>query len=176
MERDLVLCNHINQSSVAEMIKHIFEINRDDDRKERLYKDWDRTPIRLFINSYGGCVYDGLALVDVIKRSRTPVHTFCIGSCMSMAMWIWLAGEKRYMGANGTLMFHDLSVYAIDSTEGIKQELIEMLRLQNMLISEITEKSTIKEETLVDYITRKAEWYIPSADAVSLKLADGYYK
>lgn len=94
---------------------------------------------------------------------------------MSMALWIWLASEKRLVGELSTLMFHDLSVFAIDTTEGIKQELIEMLRLQNLLVTEILSKSIVKEETLQDYITRKAEWYIPADEAIKLKLADGYY-
>ena len=174
--RELFISERISQGSVRDIIKDIFEINRDDDKKEKIYKDWERTPIKLFINSYGGSVYDGLALVDVIKRSKTPVHTICIGSCMSMALWIWLAGEKRLVGEMSTLMFHDLSVFAIDMTEGIKQELVEMLRLQNLLVTEITQKSLVTEEMLKDYITRKAEWYIPAEEAIKLKLADGYYK
>ena len=73
-------------------------------------------------------------------------------------------------------MFHDISAFAVDKTEGIKQELNEMIRLQQMLVSEIVGSSTIEEEKLQDYIIRKAEWYIPAAEAISLKLADGYYK
>ena len=173
--RNLFISDRISQGTVKDMIKDIFSINGDDDQKEKIYKDWERTPIRLFINSYGGSVYDGLALVDVIKRSKTPVHTICIGSCMSMAMWIWLAGERRLVGERSTLMFHDLATFAIDTTEGIKQELNEMLRLQSLLIAEITENSMVTEETLKDYITRKAEWYIPADEAIKLKLANGYY-
>lgn len=37
-------------------------------------------------------------------------------------------------------------------------------------------KPMIKEETLRDYISRKAEWYIPATEAITLKLADKYYK
>jgi nicotinamide-nucleotide amidase len=35
---------------------------------------------------------------------------------------------------------------------------------------------SVKQETLDDCINRKAEWYIPAEEAISLKLADGYYK
>ena len=87
-KRDLFISDRICQSSVIDAIKEICEINRDDDQKEELYRDFERKPIRLFINSYGGGVYSGLALIDVIKRSKTPVHTVCIGSCMSMALWV----------------------------------------------------------------------------------------
>ena len=175
-KRDLLLSDRISQGTVKDIIKDIFEINFDDDEKEEIYKDWERKPIQLFINSYGGSVYDGLALIDVIKRSKTPVHTVCIGSCMSMALWVWLSGAKRFVGESATLMFHDVSLFAYDKTEGIKQELNEMIRLQEMLVSEIVGKSMIKEETLRDYISRKAEWYIPATEAITLKLADKYYK
>ena len=58
----------------------------------------------------------------------------------------------------------------------LKQELKEMQRLQEMLIADITESSLVTEEALRDYILRKAEWYIPADEAISLKLANGYYK
>ena len=95
---------------------------------------------------------------------------------MSMALWVWLSGAKRFVRESATLMFHDVSLFAYDKTKGIKQELNEMIRLQEMLVSEIVEKSMIKEETLRDYISRKGEWYIPATEAITLKLADKYYK
>ena len=175
-KRELLLSDRIAQNSVKYAIESIFDINEDDRQKEEVYKNWERTPIKLYINSFGGSVYDGLALIDVIKRSKTPVHTICIGSCMSMGLWIWLAGSKRFIGKYSTLMFHDLSACVMDKTEGIKQELKEMQRLQEMLIADITESSLVTEDTLRDYILRKAEWYIPAEEAISLKLANGYYK
>lgn len=79
---------------------------------------------------------------------------------MRMALWVWLSGAKRFVGESATLMFHDVSLFAYDKTEGIKQELNEMIRLQEMLVSEIVGKSMVKEGRLLDYISRKAEWYI----------------
>ena len=70
-----------------------------------------------------------------------------------------------------------MSLYLLTpKRKGIKQELNEMIRLQEMLVSEIVGKSMIKEETLRDYISGKAEWYIPTTEAITLKLADKYYK
>ena len=175
-KRALLLSDRISQSSVKGIIESILEINEDDRQKEELYKDWERLPIRLFLNSYGGSVYDGLALMDVIKHSKTPVHTVCVGSCMSMGLWIWLAGAKRLVGERATLMFHDISTFAVDKSEGIRQELNEMLRLQAMLVQDMTAGTLVKESVLQDVITRKAEWYIPAAEALSLRLADEYYR
>ena len=150
--RKILLSEEINHDSTKDTIKAIMAINRDDDLKEADYRDWERKPIKLFINSFGGSVYDGLAIVDIIKQSKTPVHTISIGSSMSMGFWIYLAGHKRYVGEHTTLMFHDISTWVGDKSEHLKQE------------------------TLDDYIIRKAEWYIPADEAIKLKLADGYYK
>lgn len=175
-ERNILLSEKIDASSVKTIIEKIIDINNDDNEKEEDYKNWERKPIKLYINSFGGSCYDGLALIDIIKQSKTPVHTISIGSSMSMGLWIYLAGHKRYIGANATLMFHDVSSWIYDKAEGVKHELEEMLRLQKMLCNEITSTSLVKHETLDDYITRKAEWYIPADEALKLKLADGYYK
>lgn len=175
-KRNLVLCGRIGSGDVKDAMKSIFEINEDDDQKEELYKEWKREPIRLFVHSYGGDVYAGLALIDVIKHSKTPVHTICVGACMSMAFWIWLSGKKCLIGEHGTLMFHDISTFAWGKTEEVKQDLQEALRLQQQLVEEVVSQSLVKEETLRDYISRKAEWYIPAKEALALKLADGYYK
>ena len=142
-ERTLVLSDNIDKSTVKDIMQNILIINDDDYNKELDYKDWKREPIKLFINSFGGSVYDGLALIDVIKYSVTPVHTICVGSGMSMGLWIWMSGHQRIIGKHATLMFHDLSTWAIGKTPEIKQELAEVLRLQDMLIDEITKTSLI---------------------------------
>jgi ATP-dependent Clp protease protease subunit len=148
--RKILLSENITSSSVKDVIKEIMEINNDDDLKEADYKDWERKPIKLFINSFGGSVYDGLSLVDIIKQSKTPVHTISIGSSMSMGLWIYLTGHKRFVGENATLMFHDISTVVWDKTQGIKQEVKEMERLQAILSQHITCTSLVKQETLDD--------------------------
>lgn len=173
--RNIIISNDISQASIGEIIKTIFEINEEDDILCKYYKKCKRTPIMLFINSFGGSVYDGLALVDVIEQSKTDVYTICIGSCMSMSLWIWLSGKKRLIGKNATLMFHDITGFVYDKIEVIKQELTEFERFRNMYIKYITDKSLVTEKQLQDYIERKAEWYISAEDAIKLKLADDYY-
>lgn len=176
MHRDLFLCEEVTNDSVKPIINAIFNINNDDDLKSQDYRDWERKPIRLFINSPGGTVYDGLALFDAIQRSKTPVHTIAIGHAMSMSFWLFLAGHKRFVGEHSTLMYHDISFGCYDKIEGVKQEVAECERLHKMLTSMIVAVTTIEEETLTDYDNRKAEWYISAEDAIRLKIADGYYK
>lgn len=176
MPRNILISNEIDSACVKAIVDKIMDINYDDDLKENDYKDWVREPIRLFINSNGGNAYDALALFDIIKQSKTPVHTIAIGWCMSAGLWIFMAGQERYVGEHATLMFHDVAGWVSDKTEGIKQEYEEARRLAKMYCESITDVSMVKQETLDDYITRKAEWFIPAEEAIKLKIADKYYK
>ena len=87
-----------------------------------------------------------------------------------------MAGKKRFIGENATLMFHDVNSWANDKTEGLKQELEESQRLSKMYCNMITYNSLVKQDALNDYIIRKAEWYIPAEEAINLKIAHEYYK
>lgn len=176
MYRNILLSDEIGAASIAPVITKIMDINYDDDLKEQDIRDWKREPIYLFINSNGGNAYDAFALVDVIKCSKTPVYTVALGWCMSAGFLIFLAGHKRLIGENATLMFHAVATWIEDKTAGIQQELVECQRLTDNYCNMITSVSMVKQETLDDYITRKAEWYIPASEAVRLKLAEGYYK
>ena len=50
----------------------------------------------------------GLAIYDVVKFVRCPVHTYCIGQAASIAAVILAGGDKghRYILPNGEVMIH----------------------------------------------------------------------
>ena len=177
MERKLYLKEDIDEKSVMPLIEAIHRINDDDAEKEKEYNGWEREPIKLYIYTYGGACYAGFALIDVIRASKTPVHTIVLGTAMSMGIFIFNAGHKRLIGEHATLLYHDVSLHLKDEmTEGIKINLDEALRLQKMGSDFLMEYSLVEESVLKDYINRKADWYIPAEEAIRLKIADAYYK
>ena len=177
MERKLYLKENVDEKSVMPLIEAIHRINDDDAEKEKEYNGWEREPIKLYIYTYGGVCYAGFALIDAIRASKTPVHTIVLGTAMSMGIFIFNAGHKRLIGEHATLMYHDVSLHLdTEMTEGIKIELAEGLRLQKMGIRFLIEYSLVEESTLNDYISRKADWFIPAEEAIRLKIADAYYK
>ena len=177
MERKLYLKEDIDEKSVMPLIETIHKINDDDAEKEKEYNGWEREPIELYIYTYGGVCYAGFALIDAIRASKTPVHTIVLGAAMSMGIFIFNAGHKRFIGEHATLMYHDVSLHLENEmTEGVKIELAEGLRLQKMGIQFLTEYSLVKESVINDYINRKADWFIPAEEAIRLKIADEYYK
>lgn len=177
MERKLYLKELVDEKSVMPLIEAIHKINDDDAEKEKEYNGWEREPIKLYIYTYGGACYAGFALIDAIRASKTPVHTIVLGTAMSMGIFIFNAGHKRFIGEHATLMYHDVSLHLeSEMTEGVKIELAEGLRLQKMGIQFLTEYSLVEESVINDYINRKADWFIPAEEAIRLKIADAYYK
>ena len=63
-------------------------------------------PIKLLINSSGGSIEDGQAVVDAILTSRAPIITIALGKAMSAAFDILLAGDYRIAYPNSVLMCH----------------------------------------------------------------------
>ena len=65
-------------------------------------------PIKLYINSPGGIVSAGVAIIDTMSTIESPVETVCVGMAASMAAVILACGEKgnRSMLRNWEVLFH----------------------------------------------------------------------
>jgi ATP-dependent Clp protease protease subunit len=53
-------------------------------------------PIELIINSSGGSLWAGFALLDTMRAISSPVHTCCLGRCRSLAAVLLAAGEPGH--------------------------------------------------------------------------------
>ena len=82
------LNGEINTGTIGDIIQYILEANIDQECT------WEY--ITLLINSPGGYVTDGFALIDVIFGSRIPIRTIGVGMIASMGLQIFLAGEKGF--------------------------------------------------------------------------------
>ncbi len=173
--RRFFLSDLISANSIKTIIDEIIKINYEDSKKDKKYKNFKREPILLYINSFGGSVYDGLALCDILEKSKTPVHTIAIGSVMSMALPIFLCGTKRYIGKYTTLMFHDVAMFTWDKVECVKPELAESERVRDVMCNIIKRKSSVTQKMLNEYLKNKENWYITAEEALKYKLADAYY-
>ncbi len=66
--------------------------------------------IKMFINSPGGSVIDGLSIYDVMNYVTPDVSTYCMGMCASMGSILLSSGAKgkRYALPNGEVMIHQV--------------------------------------------------------------------
>src|ERR1017187_1566959 len=98
--RELFFIKQVDQSSIGELTKAIIEINQDDEHLKKLYSvynlEYRPDPIKIFLDSYGGQVYQCFGLLSVIERSQTPIHTIVTGCAMSCGFMILICGHKRF--------------------------------------------------------------------------------
>ena len=67
-----------------------------------------KSPIVMVINSGGGVVTSGYAILDTMKALEAPIVTFAVGHAESMAAILLASGEKgrRFCAPNARIMIH----------------------------------------------------------------------
>lgn len=158
--RRLYLSAGINEETAGTIIYHILRYNRID----RDVPVEERQPIIIYINSPGGSVVDGYALIDVMQQSVTPVYTVNQGICASMGFLIFLAGHKRYSMLRSEFLMHDGSTYGWDSTAKMKDRMdFETGQIEAMTKKYIMDRTKINSD-LYDAKYR-VEWYFLPEEA-----------
>ena len=92
--------------------------------------------IQLYINSPGGSVTAGLAILDTMRYIRPHVSTLCIGQAMSMGAVLLAAGEtgKRLALPNSRIMIHQPHGGIQGTASDIEIHAKEILRLRERII------------------------------------------
>jgi len=168
--RNIVLSSDITASSVADIIESILDINTLDDELEEDLQDYDREPIKLVVNSFGGSVYDGFALIAAIEHSKTPIHGYCYGSAMSMGFIIYISTHVRFAHKTSTLMYHEISDMFWGNITNAKQNLKECDRLQKVYDDYVLSRTKIPVGKMNEYKDRKEDWYMSAQEAAKYKI------
>jgi ATP-dependent Clp protease, protease subunit len=104
-----------------------------------LANDDHKNDIHLYVNSPGGSVTAGLAIVDTMKFVQCDVSTYIIGQAASMGSVIATAGTKgkRYSLPNARNLMHQplLSGVMEGQATDIEIEAREMMRIRDRLYS-----------------------------------------
>lgn len=80
--------------SAETLIDQLKEVSRD-------------TPIKFFINSYGGEVFEGMSIYNFLRSWEGEVTTICTGIAASVASYLFLVGDKREIYDNAQVMIHN---------------------------------------------------------------------
>lgn len=139
LHRRITLTNDIDEQSTIHVVRALLSMVQDEQSE----------PIDIFISSYGGSVYDGFALYDIIEHVQNTfgitIRTHAIGKIMSMAFLIYLAGNERYSLPRTAFMHHEISDISEGKTSDIEESLVELHRLRN-LVHDILEQRTKKNK------------------------------
>ena len=161
-------CSYNDASTVSRLVELIMAFNRLDYGKPRE----ERKPIRLQINSPGGDVTEGFALVSAIELSKTPVYTINAGEWSSMAFLIGITGDKRFSLPYATFLLHGGSRFTIGSASEVEDRTEFDKRLKNEVIKpHIFKHSKMTPEEYKEH--EREEFYMRPEDALRYGFIDG---
>lgn len=100
-ERVIFLGDEVNEATANLVVAQLLHLAYEDPKKD----------IKLYINSPGGNVYDGLAIYDTIQFISPDVQTIGIGLQASMGAFLLSSGAKgkRFALPNARIMIHQPS-------------------------------------------------------------------
>jgi ATP-dependent Clp protease protease subunit len=97
-ERIIFLHDEVNQNTASLIVAQLLFLESEDPKKD----------ITLYINSPGGSVNSGMAIIDTMHHIKPEVSTVCTGVAASMGAMILSQGAKgkRYALPNSEVMIH----------------------------------------------------------------------
>lgn len=172
LERELFLYGKVEYSLIKDLVSAITKINNHDNAKQEELARYVRKPIKIHISTYGGYLYDGMALVDAMNSSKTPVYTIAEGMALSMGFIILVSGSKCYAFKNATVMYHEVCGGGYEFLESLKETVSELERLQDLTDTIILEKTNIPKKRLSEVRLSKTDWYMSAKEALKFKVVD----
>lgn len=161
-ERIIFLGTPINDQVANLLVAQLLYLDREDPERD----------ISIYINSPGGVISSGLAILDTMNLIRPDVSTICVGLTASMATVLLCAGTKgkRYALPNSTVHMHQPIGGAQGQASDVEIAAKEMLRLQDKIRQMISESSGQPYERIAKDTDR--DYYLTSAQAKDYGLID----
>lgn len=128
--------------------------------------------ISLYINSPGGSVYDGLAILDTMNQIKSDVATYGVGLQASMGAVLLASGTKgkRYMLPHAKTMIHQPSSDTKGKVTDMEIDLKEGLAVKNELVKILVEATGKKESELRNDMER--DYWMTAKEALAYGLID----
>ena len=140
-ERIIFLGGPIDDNVANVVIAQLLFLDHEDSKKD----------IHLYINSPGGVITSGLAIIDTMNFIKSDVSTICVGMAASMGALILSSGKKgkRFALPNSEVMIHQAAGGAEGQASDIAINAKHILRTKdilNKILAENTGKKTDQVE------------------------------
>ena len=161
-DRIVFLGEEVNSVTANLVIAQLLHLESQDAEKD----------ISLYINSPGGEVYSGLAILDTMNYIKPDVSTICVGMAASMAAVLLAAGApgKRFSLPHSKIMIHQPSGGAQGQQTEIEiaaREIKETRRNLNQILSDATGQPFRKVEQ-----DTERDHYLRAKDALAYGIVD----
>ncbi|QOV08274.1 ATP-dependent Clp protease proteolytic subunit [Bacillus phage Kirov] len=169
--RKILISRGIDEALAEGVIAQIMEINDLDSQRAQALKEYQPEPIEIFINSGGGSVTDGFAIIGAMEMSETPIVTYGFGLVASMALAIFVAGDIRVAHRYTRFMYHSISYGMLGHITEHEQQMKECDLLQRQYNSLMYDRTKLTKEKLDSIRAMKHDYYFSAKEAVELGVA-----
>jgi ATP-dependent Clp protease protease subunit len=116
-----------------------------------LEKESESEDIQMFINSPGGHIHSGLAIIDTMKYIKCDISTIAVGMAASMGSVILASGtkDKRFSLPNSKILIHQPLGGVQGQASDIAIEAEEILKMRDTLNS-ILAKATGQKKSQIE--------------------------
>lgn len=123
-------------------------------------KDIEASEIIVCINSYGGSVSDGTAIVNALQRHPAKITTRNEGVAVSIAAYIFMAGDDRQAHENTLYMIHAPWSGAAGNSKEFREMADLLDKFAEAQINTFVSRTGMEEEEIRSLLTDgKDHWY-----------------
>lgn len=101
-------------------------------------------PIEVYLSSYGGEAYSGLAVYDALRACPCDIIVYANGKIMSAGVLVFLAGDVRYASKHTTFMMHSVSSGTEGKLKDQEIDVMEAKRINNIMLDILSERTKMK--------------------------------
>lgn len=112
-------------------------------------------PLDIYINSYGGEVFEGFAIYNILKRYKGFKTVYIDGIAASIASVIAMAGDKIVMNKVSTMMIHNASSCCYGTAEEMRKTADSLEQINTIIRGLYKEKSNLSEEEIIDFMNKE---------------------
>lgn len=126
--------------------------------------------VEVHINSYGGDLFEGIAIHNILKNSGKKIKVVVDGIAASAASIIAMAGTKIIMPKNAEMMIHNPWTFAYGNAEDLRKIADELETHQTVLEECYLDRFKGTREELQDLLTE--EKFLTAEEAIEFGLCD----
>lgn len=140
--------------------------------KDELESRKDITRINLYINSYGGSVFEGTAIYNQLKRHPAHKTVYIDGFACSIASVIAMAGDEIIMPKNTMMMIHNMWMCAVGNASELRKAADDLDAINAAGRQAYLDKAgnKLEEPTLIEMMDK--ETWLTAEQCVEYGLAD----
>jgi ATP-dependent Clp protease protease subunit len=162
MEYKLIKQKKVLKRKIRDFEKEIPSKNSKDEKADDVISHFEiginAKPIKLYITSHGGSIYQVFSAIDTIKNMKVPIHTICKGIVASAGTLLSLAGSRKFITENSYMLIHELRTGSWGKFSFIKDNFDNCNNLMDHIKDYYVKNTKLTKEELDIQLVKDLTW------------------